>query len=211
VRTVRDRRRCVRHPGAMPFPDRLLSDDEEVVAHLHPHAVAVVRPVVCFLGTVAAGCYAAAAVPAGAAQGALRLGVAGVALVLCAVLAARPLARWGATHYVLTTHRVLLRRGVLSRRGRDLTLSRVTDVSYRQTMGQRLIGSGTVVVETAGEGGATVLERVPRCEDVVALLHRLVRDDDARTAGDDAAWDDGGGSWDDGAWDDGATVVQPHR
>jgi uncharacterized membrane protein YdbT with pleckstrin-like domain len=191
----------------MPFPDRLLSDDEEVVAHLHPHALAVVRPVGCFLGTVAGGCYAAAAVPAGPVQGPLRLGVAAAAVLLCAVLVVRPLARWGATHYVLTTHRVLLRRGVLSRRGRDLALSRVTDVSYRQTLGQRVLRSGTVVLETAGEGGATVLERVPRCEDVVALLHRLVRDDDARAAAD-GAWDDG--SWDDGAWDDGATAVQPH-
>ena len=100
----------------MPFPDRLLSDDEEVVAHLHPHALAVVRPVVALLATVGAGCYAAAAVPTGAEQGLLRLGIAAVAVVLCVVLAVRPLARWAATHYVLTTHRVLLRRGVLSRR-----------------------------------------------------------------------------------------------
>jgi uncharacterized membrane protein YdbT with pleckstrin-like domain len=199
----------------MPFPDRLLSDDEEVVAHLHPHALAVVRPVLWLLGTVGAGCYAAAVVPSGAEQGLARMGIAVVGLVLCAVLVVRPLTRWAATHYVLTTHRVLLRRGVLSRRGRDLALSRVTDVSYRQTLGQRLLRSGTVVVETAGEGGATVLERVPRCEDVVALLHRLVRGDDAREdARDDDSWDDGtwdDGTWDGSSWDDGATVVQPRR
>ena len=82
-------------------------------------------------------------------------------------------------------------------------------MSYRQTLGQRVIRSGTVVVETAGEGGATVLDRVPRCEEVVALLHRLVRGDDARA--EDERWDEGGwdeGGWDEDRWDDGATVVQ---
>lgn len=180
MRRVRDRQCCVRHAGAMPFPDRLLGDDEEVVAHLHPHVLTVVRPLVCLFATVGAGCYAAAGVPAGAQQGLQRIGIAAVALVLCAVLVVRPLSRWAATHYVLTTHRVLLRRRVLSRRARDLALSRVADVSYRQTFGQWLIRSGTVVFETVGDGGTTALERVPRGQDVVALVHRLLRGDDDR-------------------------------
>ena len=59
-----------------------------------------------------------------------------------------PYLRWRTTHYVVTTHRLLWRSGVLSRTGRDIGLSRITDVSYRQTLWQRVIRSGTVTLET---------------------------------------------------------------
>jgi hypothetical protein len=69
-----------------------------------------------------------------------------------------------------------------------------------------VIRSGTVELDTAGEGGAPVLERVPRCRDVVALLDRLVQDDDDRAA---AEAERQAHSEADGA-DDGTTVVVPH-
>jgi uncharacterized membrane protein YdbT with pleckstrin-like domain len=192
----------------MPFPDRLLDDDEVVLAHVHPHAAAVVRPVICLFLLVGAASFAAASVPAGALQGPMRLGVLVLAVGLGVTVVGRPLVRWGTTHYVLTTSRLLVRAGVLSRRGRDVALCRITGMSSRQSLGQRLLGSGTVVVETAGEDPAVVLDRVPHREDVVALLHRLVREDDDGADGQtwaDGDWDDGG--WDD-ARDDGATAVQ---
>lgn len=161
----------------MPYPDRLLTDDEEVVAHLHPHALAVVRPVVCLLALAGFGSFAAAAVPAGPWQGSLRLMVLGIALVLGTVLVVRPLARRAATHYVLTTHRLLVRRGALRRNGHDIPLARISDVTYRQTLGQRLLRSGTVEVRFAGVPGEALLERVPRCEQVVGLLQDLVREE----------------------------------
>ena len=33
----------------MPYPDKLLAEDEEVVRHLHPHWLTVFWPVVWFL------------------------------------------------------------------------------------------------------------------------------------------------------------------
>jgi uncharacterized membrane protein YdbT with pleckstrin-like domain len=208
---MRDRRRCVVHPGRVPFPDRLLTDDEEVVRHLHPHALAVVRPVLVLLVLVGAASFTAAALPAGPHQGALRSVVTGAAVVLGLVLGARPLLRWAATHYVLTTGRLLVRRGVLVRRGRDLPLSRITEVGYRQTPGQRLLRSGTVVVETGGDA-AVVLDRVPRCETVVALLHDLLLEDDLRrdeNSWEGDPWDED--PWDGDPWDDGATAVHAPR
>ncbi len=84
------------------------------------------------------------------------------------------------THVVLTTHRVLLREGIISRRGRDMALSRITDVSYRQTLGQRLVRSGTLTIESAGDGGTTVLERVPDSDGVQQLLVQLLDEDAER-------------------------------
>ncbi|PRY51906.1 PH (Pleckstrin Homology) domain-containing protein [Geodermatophilus tzadiensis] len=161
----------------MPYPDKLLADDEEVVRHLHPHWTTLFWPVVRFLLVVGAGSYLAALVPAGDHQGVLRLVLLAVAVVLLAVLVGRPVLRWRTTSTVLTTQRLLLREGVLARRGRDLPLSRVTDVSFSQTLWERVVRSGTVTVESAGEGGPTVLRKVPDSAGVQQLLSHLVEED----------------------------------
>jgi uncharacterized membrane protein YdbT with pleckstrin-like domain len=110
--------------------------------------------------------------------------------------------RWRTTHHVITTHRVLLREGVLARRGRDIALSRIADVSFRQTLGQRLVRSGTLTIETLGDGGTTVLERVPDSDGVQQLLVALVAEDADRRGSSavppQQGWDDAG--WDDVGW-----------
>ena len=190
----------------MPYPARLLGDDEEVVVHLHPHWSTVSRPVAVFLLLVGAASFGAALVPAGSQQGTGRLAVVGAALLLALYLVAVPLLRWRTTHYVLTTHRLLYRAGVLSRTGRDVLLSRISDVSYRQSLWDRVVNSGTVTVETAGEGGPTVFRAVPDSEAVQQLLNQLVEEDadrrareGARYATDDAGWADQDAELDDWA------------
>ncbi|MCV2488547.1 PH domain-containing protein [Geodermatophilus sp. YIM 151500] len=193
----------------MPYPDRLLGDDEEVVAHLHPHALTLFWPLVLFLLLVGAASFGAALVPSGAQQGSWRLVVVASALLLALVLVVVPLLRWRTTHYVLTTHRLLLRTGVLARHGRDIALSRITEVTYRQTLWDRLIRSGTVTVETLGEHAPTVLTSVPDSEGVQTLLNQLVELDEHRRAYDTAgprpgaAWTTGSAGW--GAWEEPGT------
>ncbi len=89
---------------------------------------------------------------------------------------------------MVTTHRLLFRTGVLSRHGRDIGLSRITDVSYRQTLWERVINSGTLTIETAGEGGPTVFSAIPDSEGVQQLLNQLVEEDADRRAQQSAAW-----------------------
>ena len=185
----------------MPYPDRLLAEDEEVVSHLHPHWTTVFWPIVWLLLLVGAASFGSALVPRGPDQGVWRLVIVAAALLLALFRVAVPLLRWRTTHYVITTHRLLWRSGVLSRTGRDVPLARMTDVSYRQTLRQRAVGSGTVTVETAGEGGATVLVAVPDSESVQQLLNQLV-EEDAERRGRGV----GGRSWGadddtDGDWD----------
>ncbi|MGY1784023.1 PH domain-containing protein [Geodermatophilus sp. SYSU D00698] len=160
----------------MPYPDRLLADDEEVVVHLHPHWTTLFWPVTGLFAVVGAGSYLAALVPAGRQQGVLRMALLAAVLVALAVLVVRPVLRWRTTHTVVTTHRLLVRSGVLSRRGRDVPLSRVTDVSIHQTLRQRVLRSGTLTVETAGEGGPAVLHWVPVIGEVQRLLTELIEE-----------------------------------
>jgi len=164
------------------YPDKVLGDDEEVVRHLHPHWLTVLWPIVLFLVLVGGASFGAALVPAGDQQATWRLVVVAVAAVLGLVFVAAPLLRWRTTHYVITTHRLLHRTGVLARSGRDIGLSRITDVSYRQTLRDRVINSGTVSIETAGEGGPTVFTAIPDSDGVQQLLNQLIEEDADRRA-----------------------------
>jgi uncharacterized membrane protein YdbT with pleckstrin-like domain len=178
----------------VPYPDKLLAEDEEVVRHLHPHGLTLFWPVVRLLLIVGAASFGTAVIPAGRQQGILRMLVLGVALVLLLRLLVVPFLRWRTTHYVITTHRLLLREGILARRGHDLGLSRITDVSYRQTLWERLVRSGTLTIESAGEGEPRVLRRIPDSDGVQQLLNHMIDEDADRRAYESAGYvrgDDG--------------------
>jgi uncharacterized membrane protein YdbT with pleckstrin-like domain len=178
----------VRHPEGVPYPDKLLAEDEEVVRHLHPHWTTVFWPVVWFLVIVGGASFGAAAIPVGRQQGIFRMAVLALAVVLILFLVLGPVLRWRATHYVITTHRLLFREGILARRGRDIGLSRITDVSYRQTLWERMINSGTLTIESAGEGGSTSLQRIPDSDGVQQLLNHMIEEDADRRAQESASY-----------------------
>ncbi|SDY30180.1 PH domain-containing protein [Geodermatophilus africanus] len=185
----------------MPYPDKLLAEDEEVVRHLHPHWLTLARPVAVLLLVVGGTSFGAALMPAGPSQGTVRAVLAGVALLVLVVAVLRPVLRWRTTHHVITTQRLLLREGVLARRGRDIALSRIADVSFQQSLGQRLVRSGTLTIETLGDGGTTVLERVPDSDGVQQLLVALVAEDADRRGAPvppRQGWDDDG--WTPAGW-----------
>src|SRR5688572_292895 len=170
----------------MPYPDKLLAEDEEVVGHLHPHWLTLFWPVVRLLLIVGAASFGTAMIPVGRQQGILRMLVLAVALVLLLALVVVPLLRWRTTHYVVTTHRLLFREGILARHGRDLGLSRITDVSYRQTLWERIVNSGTLTIESAGDAGPTVLRQIPDSDGVQQLLNHMIEEDADRRAQESA-------------------------
>jgi uncharacterized membrane protein YdbT with pleckstrin-like domain len=170
------------------YPDKLLGDDEEVVRHLHPHWTTIFWPIVWFLVVVGGASFGAALIPAGRQQGIYRMLVLGLALVVVLFFVLIPLLRWRTTHYVITTHRLLFREGILARRGRDIGLSRITDVSYRQTLWERVINSGTLTIESAGEGGSTTLRRLPDSDGVQQLLNHMIEEDADRRAQESASY-----------------------
>ena len=183
------------HPGGVPYPDRLLTDDEEVVRHLHPHWLTIVWPVVLLPLVVGVSSFGAALVPPGPQQGVVRLGILAAAALLVLFLVVVPLLRWRTTHYVVTTHRLLFREGILARRGRDVGLSRITDVSFSQSLWERIVRSGTLVVDTAGDGAATVLRRIPDSDGVQQLITYLVEEDADRRAQGSAGYLRGDDGW----------------
>jgi uncharacterized membrane protein YdbT with pleckstrin-like domain len=162
----------------MPYPEKLLNDDEEIVEHLHPHWLTLVPAVAAFLVVCALSGVAIAFLPNERTHQqfhqVLLLAVVVLALILLLWLTLAPIIRWRCTHYVITNRRVLIRRGVLKHIGRDITLGRISDVAYEQTLWDRIFRSGTLHIESAGENGQETLVNIPRANDVQQTLNRLI-------------------------------------
>ncbi|MFD0783546.1 PH domain-containing protein [Micromonospora azadirachtae] len=169
----------------MAFPEDVLTEDEHVVLHLHPHWKALIGPVVTLVLAVAAVVAGMVLLPDGTG-GSIGLAVIGV-LALVAVLwfAFWPFLVWRTTHYLFTNERVLLQHGVFSRDRRDIPLTRVNDHSMSQKFIERLLGAGTLTIESAGERGQSVLVDVPRVGQVQTKLYELVEEQhDKHSLGD---------------------------
>jgi uncharacterized membrane protein YdbT with pleckstrin-like domain len=165
------------------FPDKLLQDDEKVVEHLHPHWITLVPATLWFLLICAAAGLGIGYGPDhGTAQQAFDVAVVVIAVILLCWLTFAPWLRWRTTHYVFTTHRVLLRSGVLRRQGRDIALQRINDVGYSQSLWDRLVRAGSLTIESAGEQGQEALTNIPRADRQQQLLNRLIEEDHDRRA-----------------------------
>jgi uncharacterized membrane protein YdbT with pleckstrin-like domain len=166
------------------YPEKLLADDEEIVEHLHPHWITLVPAVALFIVICALSGVAIAFLPDEsrhhAAHQYLLIAILVVALVLMLWLVLGPVIRWRSTHYVITTHRVLIRRGVLNHVGRDIALARVNDVAYEQSIWDRIVRSGSLTIESAGEHGQETLTDIPHADSVQQTLNRLIEHDSTR-------------------------------
>jgi uncharacterized membrane protein YdbT with pleckstrin-like domain len=152
----------------------LLGEDEEIVLELHPHWKALVLPGLSVPFVVGLGSYLLAVVPEGRFQGLFRWVIAAAMVLALLFWAVIPFLRWRTTLYVLTTRRLITRSGILSRQGRDMPLTRVNDASFSHGVIDRMLGCGTLVIESAGERGQLVLTAVPRVETVQREVYRQV-------------------------------------
>lgn len=162
----------------MAYPKKLLSEDEEVVLELHPHWKVLVAPVLQLLVILAAVGFLLALVD----PGWQRWTVIGVGVALVLALVGVPVLRWRTTTFVITSKRVVMRSGILTRTGRDVPLNRINDVSFHHNVLERMLRCGTLTVESAGERGQVVLEDIPRVSEVQHKLYEL-----AELAGRDQA------------------------
>jgi uncharacterized membrane protein YdbT with pleckstrin-like domain len=75
-----------------------------------------------------------------------------VLVVLALTLLVGFLKRW-ATTYTITTRRLNIKRGIVSREIQETRLERVQDVNYSQSVYQRIMQIGDVDFNTAASGG----------------------------------------------------------
>jgi uncharacterized membrane protein YdbT with pleckstrin-like domain len=160
--------------------DPSLTDDEYLVLRVHPHWKTLIRPVSVAVVIVVVALVAEVMIPSGSAAPLARLVLGAVAILAVMLWLIVPVLRWSTTTYELTTRRLRMRDGIIARHGRDIPLARINDVSFTKGLLDRLLGSGRLVVESAGEHGQILLNDIPRVEFTQATLFRLVEEEQRR-------------------------------
>ncbi|GAA3220203.1 PH domain-containing protein [Actinocorallia longicatena] len=153
-----------------------LTEDERIVLDFHPHWTTLLRSILMLVFIAVAAGAIIFFVPDWDMRTQIRLGVAAAALVVALAFSLVPFLRWFFTRYILTTHRLVIRVGIFSRTGRDIPLNRVNDAQFSHNLIQRLLGSGTLTVESGGENGQLVLRNIPRVETVQRDMYELINE-----------------------------------
>jgi len=172
----------------MSVPRKLLIDGEDVVLSLRTHAKALILPAVVLIAVAGIAGYLSAIVGDGDVQRWVVIGIWVAAAGAIVVWSVIPFLRWLSTEYTVTTMRVLVTSGLLTRVGRAIPLHRVNDVQFEKGLVDRVLGCGSLIISEASEQGGMRLNDVPRIESVHRQLTDLVfdradgTDDDGSTA-----------------------------
>ena len=163
----------------MAFSTKYLNDDEHVILDLHPHWWTFVKPslaiVISFIAWIKSHDIAEA--KAGSARklietSALWLTLA--ALLFTVLWLAKVALKWSRTHFVLTSQRVIFRSGVIARVGIEIPLYRVNNINFHQSIFERMIGAGDLLIESGGEDGMQVFDNVRDPEQVQSFIQRAM-------------------------------------
>jgi uncharacterized membrane protein YdbT with pleckstrin-like domain len=159
----------------MGFPTKLLNDGEDVILDLKPHWSTLAKPVAVL-----------AVVLAATIAGYLINHLAGLVLAVLLLVSAgwvglRVLRR-NATNFVVTTDRLIYRSGVIAKHGKEIPLGRVNDISFRQSVFERLIGTGDLSIESAGAQSRETFGDIPRPSVVQNEIYRQMEASASRHA-----------------------------
>jgi uncharacterized membrane protein YdbT with pleckstrin-like domain len=89
---------------------------------------------------------------------------------------------WWIERIVITDKRVMLAQGFLVHKIAMMPLTKVTDLTFERSIRGRLLGYGTLIVESAGQIQAlNRIDYIPRPEEVYEALSELVFGDKGKT------------------------------
>lgn len=160
----------------MPVKKDQLGQGEEIVVTVRTHAKALIVPAIVLILLGAALGISIALVPPGWQPVATYVAI-GLALIAFLWLVLVPFLRWRTSTYTITDRRIITRKGILNKTGHDLPLRRINNVNYDKSLTDRMLGCGTLVLETAA-GQPLMLPDVPRVEEVHRIIAELLFSDD---------------------------------
>lgn len=161
------------------YPEKLLAPGETIAFELKPHWRALVWPVCVLVIEVFIATWAFFAFDSTV----FRWIVVVVGVIILTWQVALPFLTWLTTQYVFTSRRIIVRRGLLTKQGRDMPLSKVNNVSFEVSVLGRVLNYGTLEVESASDDGDLVINDVPNVEDIQRQVYELHELDDSRRRG----------------------------
>ena len=152
----------------MPYPKKLLNDHETVALDLHPHWWFFAKPVAALIVSIVLGIVALTQ------DGDLGDALKAISIVLIVVTALWTVYRylkWATTNFVITSDRVIYRSGIIAKNGIEIPLERVNNVLFNQSIFERMIGAGDLLIESGGEDGKQRFTDIRGPERVQNLIH----------------------------------------
>jgi membrane protein YdbS with pleckstrin-like domain len=162
----------------MPYPRKLLNDYETVALDVHPHWWYFAEAAFALLAAIVLGIV----VLVMDAESWLKW----LALVLIGASALWLLVRylkWGTTHFVITSDRVIFRHGIVAKSGTEIPLERVNAVHFEQGVFERMIGAGDLTIESASDEGQSRFTDVRSPDRVQNLIHSQMEFNEDRMYG----------------------------
>ncbi|MEZ5410893.1 MAG: PH domain-containing protein [Acidimicrobiales bacterium] len=158
----------------MPFPKELLNAGEQVVLDLRPHWWYFARQAAALVVAILIAVISLVFLPA-------------PVMLAAAVLLAGTLIwfgwhyiQWSSINFVVTTDRLIDRQGVFNRTGIEIPLERVNTVLFHQTLFERIIGSGDLVIESAAEQGSQPVPNIRKPLQVQNEIYRQMEANENR-------------------------------
>jgi uncharacterized membrane protein YdbT with pleckstrin-like domain len=166
----------------MPYPKKLLNPDETVALDLHPHWWYFFEAAAALAVSIIAGVVVRVLLDDGNTRKYLSYIVL-AAIVLSAIWLFTRYTKWVTTNFVITNDRIIFRQGVIAKSGIEIPLDRVNNVNFNQSIFERMLGAGDLLIESGGEDGQQRFTDVRKPQNVQNLIHAQVEAKNRQRAG----------------------------
>jgi uncharacterized membrane protein YdbT with pleckstrin-like domain len=151
----------------MRYPEKLLSPDEEIKSEFRPHWSRIARE--GLLSLLVLVLIILISIQDFEGKGWVVLGLA----VLWFLLVIAGFIRWWTTQHVITNERLIHRTGLIAKSGKEIPLEVINDVTFTQSMLDRVLGTGDLLIESAGTHGQSRYSDIPDPESVQSLIYQV--------------------------------------
>lgn len=150
----------------MPFPKKNLNANETIALDMHPHWWYFAEPAFSLLGAIILSIIVL-----------VKTDNKGVKLVMLALLVITAVwllmryLKWLTTNFVITSNRLIFRHGLVGKSGIEIPLERVNNVNFNQSVFERMLGAGDLLIESGGEDGQQRFTDIRHPAQVQNLIH----------------------------------------
>jgi uncharacterized membrane protein YdbT with pleckstrin-like domain len=151
---------------------KLLNPGETLVISCRQHPKALFGPILALVFFLAVGVAGQVLLPDG--WGVVKLVVWALCVIAILWWSVRPFFEWLTTVDGITDRRLITRHGIITRKGHDIPLARISDVSIEINLTDRLFGCGSLIITDASTFGEVRLNDIPHVEQTQLKLNELL-------------------------------------
>jgi uncharacterized membrane protein YdbT with pleckstrin-like domain len=164
--------------------DSSLIPGEEIVRKMRPHWIVLVVPGIVLAVATTAYIWLLTSVHTWNVETASTIGNWVLTIAYAYVMIRWSLLgiiRWATTTYLFTDQRIITRTGLLRIEGESIALNKIHSIQFSKTLLERLLGSGSLTIETAAENQVHIRNVISAEEVQRELYERIVSHQEPET------------------------------